>query len=96
MNDRIVTFLYVLMRDHTTPGVVEDILQNHAEKQNGPVDLKTYSNQHLAKYAIEIARRLNKRNVKPSVKKQEAARRAGKVKLEKRGLLNASETPKPD
>jgi hypothetical protein len=87
MADRLVAFLHVLMRDHVPPGVVESLMVEHAEKTIGPYQKDAYTNKHLAKYAVEISKRLVKRNTKPSVKKEEAARRAGKLKLEKRKRL---------
>lgn len=33
-NERVVDFLYVLMRDHLVPGVAEEIVQNFVEKRD--------------------------------------------------------------
>ena len=49
---RLVSFLYELMRDHVTPGIVEEVLRNSS------VDKTTYTNGWLAKYASDIAERL--------------------------------------
>lgn len=54
-HDPLVTFLYVLMRDHLTPGVVEGIMLGHVE-QGAP--MQQFSNDWLAAYAVELARRL--------------------------------------
>jgi len=50
----LVGFLYTLMRDHTVPGVVEKILQNHCHGD----PIVHYSNKHLEGYARDVARRL--------------------------------------
>lgn len=55
-HDKVAWFLYLLMRDHLTPGKVEEILVKNLD-----VDSKVeavFSNPHLARYAIEIAARL--------------------------------------
>lgn len=44
--DQLTSFLYELMRDHLTPGVIEKIVRN-SESQ----DTTKYSNGWLAKYA---------------------------------------------
>lgn len=51
----LVSFLYELMRDHLTPGLVEEILQNSIKESN-----VVYSNGWLAKYAEDVASRLIK------------------------------------
>ena len=80
-----MTFLYVLMRDHLTPGVVEQLVREHAEKTPiGPYQRDSYSNKHLARYAVEISKRLTRRKTAPSAKRQEAARKAGLARVEKR------------
>lgn len=53
-NDRLVTFLYVLMRDHLPPGVVEEIVVGHCETEK----MSAFSNDWVAAYAIELALRL--------------------------------------
>jgi hypothetical protein len=54
-NDKLVDFLYVLIRDYVTPGIVEEIMVNHVEKN--PERERSYSNPHLADYAAELADR---------------------------------------
>lgn len=53
-NDKLTAFLYDLMRDHLTCGVVEKLVQV-AQLGDGNVE---YTNQHLAKYSQELANRL--------------------------------------
>lgn len=48
----LVSFLYELMRDHVPPGVVEHLVIT------SPAGLTTYTNGHLARYAKELADRL--------------------------------------
>lgn len=55
INSCLVSFLYELMRDHITPGQIEEVLQNSI---NDP-DVQ-YTNGWLAKYAEDIANRLIK------------------------------------
>jgi len=51
---KLVSFLYVLIRDYVTPGNVESIMMQL--KENGfPTE---YSNGWLAKYAIDLEKRL--------------------------------------
>lgn len=60
---RLTTFLYELMRDHVTPGVVEKIVstdEEASEEDDEPVEF-VLSNYHLGAYADEIARRLTRR-----------------------------------
>lgn len=52
-DDNLVSFLYELMRDHVTPGVVEQVMRNSVARIN--VD---YTNGWLAEYAKYIAERL--------------------------------------
>lgn len=51
----LVRFLYILMRDHVTAGVVESIMDDHVE--NGET-LALFSNGWLASNAIDLADRL--------------------------------------
>lgn len=53
LESRLVSFLYQLMRDHVTPGIVEKLL---AESEDEPNVL--YTNGWLAKYAEDVANRL--------------------------------------
>lgn len=52
----LVTFLYVLLRDHLPAGAVEQLMRDHVVKAEGRA--RTYSNQHLEAYARELAARL--------------------------------------
>ncbi len=49
IDSRLVSFLYELMRDHVTPGVVEGILANRQEPS------AQYTNGWLALYAQHVA-----------------------------------------
>lgn len=51
--DPLVGFLYLLTRDHVTPGTVEEIM-----KQVFQAPESTYSNGWLAKYAMDVADRI--------------------------------------
>lgn len=51
-SDKLVSFLYELMRDHVLIGDVEQIVRN---SQETPVH---FTNGYLAKYAEDIAARL--------------------------------------
>lgn len=51
-SDPLVTFIYVLMRDHVTPGVVEETMLHHAAQES------LFTNGWLARYAKDVAARL--------------------------------------
>lgn len=51
-NNRLVGFIYDLMRDHVTPGVIEKVLGQQIES-----DI-VYTNGWLAQYANDVANRL--------------------------------------
>ena len=53
--DRLTTFLYLLMRDYLPLGTVELIFQQHIDPADGT---SVYSNGHLARYAEGLAKRL--------------------------------------
>lgn len=52
IDSKLISFLYELMRDHLTPGKVEDLVRN---SQIAPVLL---TNGYLANYAEDLANRL--------------------------------------
>lgn len=52
-SNRVVSFLYQLMRDEVVIGRVEQIVQDSETAQE-----YVLTNEHLAKYAEEIAERL--------------------------------------
>jgi hypothetical protein len=54
--DPLVGFLYVLMRDHLTPGTVEGILMEHVER--AAEKERVFSNGWLAEHAKDVAGRL--------------------------------------
>jgi hypothetical protein len=53
INSRLVSFLYELMRDHLTPGKIEEIIRS-SEKDPDVL----YINGWLARYAEDLANRL--------------------------------------
>jgi len=53
LDSPLVTFLYVLMRDHLPTGAVADIVKNHATRL-----AVSFTNKHLAEYARELAQQL--------------------------------------
>lgn len=72
MNERVVDFLYCLMRDHLIPGKVEEIVTGHVEYRDKSrlVDEMVYpvmedhescefENKGLEQYARELAARLH-------------------------------------
>lgn len=52
INSKLVSFLYQLMRDHLSAGVIEEIVR---ESEDPDV---AYTNGWLAKYAEDLANRL--------------------------------------
>ena len=54
--DPLVSFLYELMRDHVTPGVVEKVMS-----QTVPFTEHRLTNGYLADYAEDVAKRLRKK-----------------------------------
>jgi len=55
--DPLVGFLYILMRDHILPGDLEKIMLEHVTPSYGCE--ASYTNGFLARYAKDIAERLN-------------------------------------
>lgn len=53
-DDGLTAFLYVLMRDHLPPGVVESCVLEHVERGHK----SQYCNGWLASYAKDLARRI--------------------------------------
>lgn len=53
--DPLVSFLYELMRDHLTPGVVESLVRASACSEEEPT---RFCNGYLANYATDLAARL--------------------------------------
>ena len=54
--DPLVSFLYILARDHLPLGEVERIMKEHVEKVE--VGETTFSNNFLAEYALALADRM--------------------------------------
>lgn len=52
-SDKVVAFLYELMRDELTPGQVEKLIRNSEDSGE-----TYYTNGYLAKYADYLAKRL--------------------------------------
>lgn len=58
-NDMLVGFLYLVMRDHLTPGQVEYLmLQISKDLDKGNSSSFSLTNGHLARYAEDVAGRL--------------------------------------
>lgn len=56
-NDKLVVFMYILMRDYLPCGSVAEIFRDHVDIiQSG--EQQVYSNKHLEAYAIELVNRL--------------------------------------
>jgi hypothetical protein len=56
--DPLVSFLYILLRDHLTAGAVEGIMMEHVEKVGANVTEIVFTNGYLAHYAEDLALRL--------------------------------------
>jgi hypothetical protein len=69
-DSRLASFLYSLMRDHLPLGVVEGLVH---EAEQFSFATTVFSNEHLARYAIELAKRLNKPLGKPELKVVESS-----------------------
>ena len=54
-NDRLVEFLYEVMRDHINPGRMEMLVRNCVASGDREV---RFTNGYLARYAEDLARRL--------------------------------------
>lgn len=52
----LVALLFVLMRDHVTPGLMEEVFERHVAVAGGRT--QQYSNGWLARHAQDLARRL--------------------------------------
>lgn len=52
IRSRLTSFLYGLMRDHLTPGTVEELVQESVAVE------VTYTNGYLAQYAFDVAKQL--------------------------------------
>ena len=55
--ERLIAFLYILLRDQLPAGVVEEIMRDHIDNIIDELPVK-FSNKHLEAYAREIASRL--------------------------------------
>jgi hypothetical protein len=55
-DDPLVSFLYILLRDHLPAGVVEGIMQNHVEVEEKDSE---FCNGFIASYASELAQRIH-------------------------------------
>ena len=55
-SDPLVGFIYILARDHLTPGVIERIMENQVEPSRGQ-DVQ-FTNGYLARYSEDVAERL--------------------------------------
>ena len=82
MNDRLVAFMYLLMRDSIPAGEAERLALEAEKTDIGPYRKEDYSNKHLAKYAVDLVKRLSKR--KPALdpeKRRASACLAGEGKI---------------
>ena len=59
INSKLVSFLYELLRDHLTPGAVEQLLRNSTEPN------AQYTNGWLAQYAQYVAKELEEKVEEP-------------------------------
>ena len=57
-NDKLVVFLYILMRDHIPCGVIESIYKEHIVLSHEYIKEFLFSNGWLAEYAKDIVNRL--------------------------------------
>ncbi len=57
-NKGLTAFLYLLMRDHVTPGKLEEILERHLKRGAG----FTLTNGYLGEYAEELANKIEELN----------------------------------
>jgi hypothetical protein len=55
--ERLVAFLYILLRDELPAGRIEAVLVDHVERVP-PGGSSVFSNAHLESYARELAERL--------------------------------------
>jgi hypothetical protein len=59
IDSKLVSFLYLLLRDEVTPGYVEELLRKMTNSETGELDVENqYTNGWLALYAQDIAKRL--------------------------------------
>ena len=54
----LVALLFVLMRDHVTPGCMEEVFENHVAVADGKT--QEYSNGWLARHAQNLADRIER------------------------------------
>lgn len=54
-NQRIIAFLYILVRDHIPPGILEEILTNHVLVHDED-DIVEYTNGWLLEYVRDVAK----------------------------------------
>ena len=51
--DKLVTFIYILVRDHIPMGKIESIMQEHVNDKEA-----LFTNGYLARYSKDVAKRL--------------------------------------
>lgn len=59
--NKLVDFLYILLRNEITAGRMEQIIRDHIEKSRGKAS--EFSNLYLHAYSIELARRIQEQGV---------------------------------
>ena len=57
--DPLVSFLYILLRDHLPAGSVEAIMQQHVEAESQQTQ---FTNGYIASYAKDLATRLQEKS----------------------------------
>jgi hypothetical protein len=79
--DSLVSFLYELMRDHVPTGIVEMLVNENDAIACSRIDGWRLKNEHLARYAEEVAARL-RHQTKETPKKE--AVQSDEPKVEKK------------
>ena len=59
--NKLVEFLYILLRDDITAGRMEQILRDHIEKSRGKTS--EFCNPYIHAYSVELARRIQEQEV---------------------------------
>lgn len=60
--DRLQCFIYILLRDHLTAGVINEVLRDHVDRSAQ----RTYSDKALAEYAKTVAERIRAQKIAPT------------------------------
>jgi hypothetical protein len=84
-NSKLISFLYELMRDHLPPGIVEKLVQDSQESD------VYYANGWLAKYAENLASRLEDESGGDMVEYEEKIEKEKEEKEDRRRHLRQEE-----